>query len=205
MAPIVSEDYKRKKKQEILASALSCFAKKGFQASTIDDIVTHSGISKGAIYNYFKSKDEIYLELMNQETEEAFKELMSSIAKCNTAKEKLDLLFEIYLKVNPFEKIKKESRIVHYEFRLHCTHDEALIQLLRKRGKTFMLKMVVDIFKEGQETGEFNRELNLDIFGNMFWTMIDGVMLQTILYDQEYPYEQVLTEMKQMLLEKICN
>ena len=50
MPPIVSEEYKRKKKKEILSGALACFAKKGFQAATIDDIVAYSGISKGAIY-----------------------------------------------------------------------------------------------------------------------------------------------------------
>lgn len=51
------------RRAQILEAALRCFAKKGYHAAKMDDIVRASGLSKGAIYWHFKSKDEIFLAL----------------------------------------------------------------------------------------------------------------------------------------------
>jgi AcrR family transcriptional regulator len=53
------------RRAQILEAALSCFGEKGLHASKIDDIVAASGLSKGAIYWHFKSKDDIFLALFD--------------------------------------------------------------------------------------------------------------------------------------------
>jgi AcrR family transcriptional regulator len=54
------EDTRRK----ILDSAAQIFASKGFHGSVVDDIVKASGTSKGAVYFYFESKEQIFLSLV---------------------------------------------------------------------------------------------------------------------------------------------
>ncbi|HEV2358900.1 MAG TPA: TetR/AcrR family transcriptional regulator [bacterium] len=54
------EDTRRK----ILESAAQVFASKGFHGSVVDDIVKASGTSKGAVYFYFESKEQIYFSLV---------------------------------------------------------------------------------------------------------------------------------------------
>jgi len=54
--PDVSEE----RRAQIIEAALACFLRNGFTNTTMDDIVQESGLSKGAIYWYFKSKDEIF-------------------------------------------------------------------------------------------------------------------------------------------------
>jgi len=49
-----------------LQSAFSLFLTKGFLATSMDDIVTHSKVSKTNIYYYFKSKEELLLAIVNQ-------------------------------------------------------------------------------------------------------------------------------------------
>ncbi|TWE01085.1 TetR family transcriptional regulator [Neobacillus bataviensis] len=60
------------KKQLIMEKALELFAKQGFEATSVQQITEHCGISKGAFYLSFKSKDELILALidyfMNQMT-----------------------------------------------------------------------------------------------------------------------------------------
>jgi AcrR family transcriptional regulator len=51
------------RRRQILKAATIVFARKGYHVATMDDIVRESGLSKGAIYWYFKSKKEILLEL----------------------------------------------------------------------------------------------------------------------------------------------
>ncbi|WHY79806.1 TetR/AcrR family transcriptional regulator [Neobacillus sp. WH10] len=201
MPPIVSESYKEKKKKEILSSALACFAKKGFQAATIDDIVELSGISKGAIYNYFKSKDEIYLELMITDTEETFEILTKDLSACHSAIEKMNYLFDVYLSVDVSSNNWQGKTIVHNEFKLYAARNKELMETLSARRNHFFIQLFAGIIKEGQESGEFNLDLNPEMMANLFWSMIDGVFFQTIYND--YPYKEVLTEMKQLFLEKV--
>lgn len=51
------------RRAQILGAALECFGQKGLHAAKMDDIVKASGLSKGAIYFHFDSKDDIFLEL----------------------------------------------------------------------------------------------------------------------------------------------
>lgn len=199
MAPIVTEEYKNRKKQEILRSALKCFAKKGFQQATMDDIVEDSGLSKGAIYNYFKSKDEIYLELMKSNTEETERRLKEKLEKLATAKEKLAFVFELYESNSPFESPGREMFLVHYEFRLHAQRDEKLEQLLKERKEGFFIRIVLDILNRGQINGEFKQEFDPLTMANVFWGMIDGASVSSIV-DQEYPYKKAVGTMKEMFL-----
>lgn len=45
---------------EIIAAALEVFAEKGFAAAKLDDIAERAGVSKGALYLYFETKDDIF-------------------------------------------------------------------------------------------------------------------------------------------------
>jgi len=51
-------------RKRILESAAQVFASKGFHHAAVDDIVKASGTSKGAVYFYFESKDQIFLSLV---------------------------------------------------------------------------------------------------------------------------------------------
>ncbi|MDF1511227.1 TetR/AcrR family transcriptional regulator [Robertmurraya sp. DFI.2.37] len=204
MAPVVSEEYKRKKKREILDSALHCFAKKGFQTATIDDIVAHSKISKGAIYNYFKSKEEIYLALMNEETEAMNRLLSEKISTFQTALEKMQYLFDLYRNGNPYHAARFDSVVVHYEFRLFALRDVKLQQHLKERSNTFFIEIVTNILEEGKKTGEFKSYLHTEVAVNLFWALIDGAILQAVA-NKEFPYEEVIEQSKWMYLHQILS
>jgi len=63
--PKITETKKELRKQIILKSAMELFSSKGFVRTSMDDIVKHSGISKGGIYVYFRTKEDIFLHLAN--------------------------------------------------------------------------------------------------------------------------------------------
>lgn len=56
-------------RRKILSEAKGIFARKGFYATTMDEIAAEAGFSKGAIYVHFKSKEELFLCLINEESE----------------------------------------------------------------------------------------------------------------------------------------
>ena len=59
MAPKVSEEHMAERRNQILDAAVTTFSRNGFHQTTIEDIRVESGMSRGAIYHYFKSKEDI--------------------------------------------------------------------------------------------------------------------------------------------------
>jgi AcrR family transcriptional regulator len=53
-------DVSAERRAQIIEAALACFVSKGYNNTTMDDIVSESGLSKGSLYWYFKSKDELF-------------------------------------------------------------------------------------------------------------------------------------------------
>lgn len=63
MLPQGQPKFRRRKAarpEEIVAAALEIFAEKGFAAARLDDIAARAGVSKGAIYLYFATKEDIF-------------------------------------------------------------------------------------------------------------------------------------------------
>jgi AcrR family transcriptional regulator len=63
---------REEKKTLIMDVALEHFAEVGFHATTINHIAKHAGISKGLMYNYFKSKEELLSQLISRSVSEIF-------------------------------------------------------------------------------------------------------------------------------------
>ena len=57
--PKISNEKKSARRTQILNAAWSCFQREGLQATTMDDIIRASGLSAGAVYSYFKNKDDL--------------------------------------------------------------------------------------------------------------------------------------------------
>ncbi|MGI5203150.1 TetR/AcrR family transcriptional regulator [Spirillospora sp. CA-108201] len=57
--PRVSEEHRERRRRQILDAARTCFIRKGIHATSMQDIFAEAGLSAGAVYRYFKSKNEI--------------------------------------------------------------------------------------------------------------------------------------------------
>lgn len=57
--PRVSDEYLEQRRQQILDATQRCFARKGFYETSMQDVFREAGLSAGAVYRYFKSKDEL--------------------------------------------------------------------------------------------------------------------------------------------------
>jgi TetR/AcrR family transcriptional regulator, transcriptional repressor of aconitase len=64
--PRVSEEHLERRRQQILDAARRCFVRKGVHATSMQDIFGESSLSAGAVYRYFKSKNEIIEAITSQ-------------------------------------------------------------------------------------------------------------------------------------------
>ena len=66
MSPKVSEEYLLARRQQILDAAVVSFSRLGFHETTLEHIRAEADLSRGAVYHYFKSKDEIIAALQDE-------------------------------------------------------------------------------------------------------------------------------------------
>ena len=57
--PRVSPEYLELRRQELIDAGIACFARRGFHATSMQDLLDEAGVSTGAFYRYFKSKDDL--------------------------------------------------------------------------------------------------------------------------------------------------
>lgn len=60
--PKVLPEYKEEAKKRIIAAGVEVMSEKGYNQTTMEDIAVHLGVSKGALYLYFKTKDDLVIE-----------------------------------------------------------------------------------------------------------------------------------------------
>lgn len=66
------EEIREEKKSLIMNTALEHFAREGFHGTTVNHIAKHAGISKGLLYNYFKSKEDLLDSIIRRSVSEVY-------------------------------------------------------------------------------------------------------------------------------------
>ncbi len=84
--PRVVPGYKEEAKRRIVSVALDVFAEKGYDQTTMEDIGNRLGVSKGALYLYFKSKEELFRAITEQAQDQLREVLSDSFKERNLLK-----------------------------------------------------------------------------------------------------------------------
>ena len=192
------------RKEQILQAATVVFARLGFHKARMDDIVKEAGLSKGAVYWYFESKDEIITTILDHFMEQEFENfrrisqgdgpipvrlmtMMKTLAKeIEEISDLMPIIYEFYAVAAREEAIRKT---IHKYFKSYSTLLEKLIQIGIERGelrdvapRDVALSLVALI--EGCMLiwilGAFDyRELDLEkLFESSMYFMLEGLILE---------------------------
>ncbi len=89
MSPKLKPETLEERKAQILKAAWTCFTRKGYNNTTMDDIVVESGLSKGTLYWYFDSKDDLFKAAMMSFFFEVGQGTFVALERCETSSDKL--------------------------------------------------------------------------------------------------------------------
>jgi len=95
--------------EAILRAASSVFARKGYYETRMDDIALEAELAKGTIYYYYKSKDEIFVHLLERESEKVGEEIKRRIPRSASFREILEKVVDF--SVEYFESHKSFLKI----------------------------------------------------------------------------------------------
>jgi AcrR family transcriptional regulator len=142
------------RKQHVINKAHQLFIEKGFQATSIQDILDSSGISKGTFYKYFSSKSELLIAIYKA----IFKQLQKDRNDLLIGKSPADI--EVFIKQIEMQMISnRNNKLIALYEEVLSTNDADLkqyIRIARLRSLRWMFSRFIDIF------GERNKPYILD-------------------------------------------
>ncbi|OEF97102.1 TetR/AcrR family transcriptional regulator [Desulfuribacillus alkaliarsenatis] len=154
------------KKQELLTAALELFYEKGYEKTTINDIINKVGVSKGAFYHYFQSKEEVIETISSN-----YAEKLANVAMQVLNKAELNALEKLNLLIEQGQKMKNREKENRKKIKQALISDENLKlqkKLMQKISMEF-IPFYEQIISEGIEQGIFastNKKEMAELFIN---------------------------------------
>lgn len=145
--PDVSEE----RRTQIITAAIKVFAREGFANSRMDDVSSEAGISKGLLYWYFKSKEEIIIAIADVLFGVEFRKMQEITIEGQSARSCLEGFLEIFL-----EDIRGIMKVVPviYEFYALAFRNLTVRKVMQDYLGRFVAIMEPIVW-HGMETGEF--------------------------------------------------
>ena len=152
-------DVSEARKDQILDAASEVFADKGVHASRMDDIVEKTGLSKGALYWYFKSKDDILIGIFERMFQRGYEELGNLKDVDSLASERL-----LYITEWVIEYFNRMLRLMPlaYEF-MAWAFRRKFVQDAFKLYVNKYMDILVPLIQQGIDAGEFRQVDPLDV------------------------------------------
>jgi AcrR family transcriptional regulator len=140
--------FEQNRREGIILAAQKLFSQFGPRKTSVDEIARLAQVSKGTIYNYFKSKEEIYSAVVQQELTSLIEQIKEAVAKENDSIGKM----RAYL----LTKISRVRELVNF---YQVTREAAveywpLIKGIKRKYLKAERSILVDILTEGNKRGE---------------------------------------------------
>lgn len=186
------------KKKYILETARKVFVEKGYKNVTMKDIVEACEISRGGLYLYFDSTEQILLEVLQMEADETDDVFTKNITQDDTAADILTL----FLKEQKKELLQKKNSLtvaVYEYFFAHKSTDKN--NMLRKQFDAGV-KVLEKLIEAGIASGEFYCEDPKGAASNIMY-VLEGMKIdaQTFGITEKMVDEQLLYIMQGLIIE----
>ncbi len=177
--PKVSDSYLETKRQQLLDAAITCFARNGFSETTIEDICREAGVSHGALYRYFPSKEDI-IEASYWRDRETMTARFAAAKKKGDTRRIMEELFELYIHRRDQSDPQTQMRL---KFRVQLYAEAARNPRIREAHyKTWedFLESFGGIVRGAQERGEISPVLDSEMVTRVLMALIIGFNVQKI-------------------------
>ena len=186
------------KKQHILDSARKVFVEKGFKNVTMKDIVEACEISRGGLYLYFDNTEQILLEILQMEAEEADDLFTGHISEEDTAADILTL----FLKEQKKELLQKKDNLTVAVYEYSFAHQSTDKNNMMRRQFDAGVKVLEKLIEAGIASGEFYCENPKGAASNIMY-VLEGMKInaQTFGITEKMVDEQLVYIMQGLIVD----
>jgi AcrR family transcriptional regulator len=184
---------KQARPREILEAALSVFAEKGFAAARMEDIAARAGVTKGTIYLYFPSKEEVFKTLARETVSVALTGVAQRVREFKGPSR--ELLVTLLSSIAAFLKDKNRA-ILPKIIIAEAGNFPELARFWRSEVIDKALGMMTEVIAQGIERGEFRKLAPEHVARLCIAPLLLGAIwrttftpLESVLYDTEKLFE----------------
>jgi TetR/AcrR family transcriptional repressor of nem operon len=158
---------------EVLIKAREVFSVKGYNGTSMDDLVQATGLSRSSIYDTFGDKHGLFLKSLSYYCTTQGDELQNQCAKTDSPKKKIRAIFDYTLKGILADKERKGCLMVNMSMELNAVDKEvAAISLANMEGMEQTFSALV---KEGQTKGEIPKKFPPKALGRLLYSNLMGL------------------------------
>lgn len=182
--PRISAERRQANRAQITAAARRCFSRQGFHQTSMPDIAAEAGVSVGAPYRYFSSKEEIILEIAG----DAFRLIFDPVERLAATADDLTMADLVAAAAGPVSAdlaVNAAGQVIPVDELLRCAI-QSWGELLRREdlrqraaeGFEQVRQCIAAALGRGQEAGTVPPELDPDRGARMVMALLHGFIVQ---------------------------
>ena len=183
------------KRESILKAAIEIFSKKDFKTASISEIARKAGVADGTIYQYFRSKEDLFFSIPIEKTNEFRSQLglhLEGISGAFNKIRKFVWYFLYFFKTNP-----AYGRILMLEMRVNKSFVQTETYDFLKQS----VSEVLNIIKEGQDEGIIRQDTDIYILRHLILGTLEHMVSRWLLKGEKYDLLEHHQEVSRMLID----
>ncbi len=177
-------ELKLERKKEIALSGLKVFCEKGYDGATVDDIVKKANCSHGLFYHYFKSKKDIFDEVLKIHHESKNDNLNQKLERTPSYSDKLKTIVE-----HLFNEITSDETFAYYYYffisQKFTLREKGIRPPRKKDAPPPPIFVMEEFFEKGQKAGEFTNKYSAKDCARLFLAITQGSTIGYVVAPKE--------------------
>ena len=174
--PRITPAHGQEVRERIVTAALRVFGERGFHGATMQDVVRESGLSVGAIYTYFKGKDDLFLATCDLASGRGLGELATRLASGRTLAERLAIAIGFYFDSAEDTEAGPGNADFLVQAWAQADAEPAAREMLRRRREQLVMAGTF-LLEEGIARGELPRWMDAGAVARGYIALLDGMLL----------------------------
>jgi TetR/AcrR family transcriptional regulator, transcriptional repressor for nem operon len=181
----------------IIEQAAALFNQKGYAGASVSDIMSATGLQKGAIYRHFESKEALAVEAFGFSVQRLATRFVAALEGKESARDRLRAILAVYAEIPTNPPVPGGCPILNAS----VEHDDGY-PVLRGHVREAMeglRRLVRHTVRRGIERGEVRAGVDADAVANLVAASLQGGVLLGGLYGDEAPMQDVVRELEAYL------
>ncbi len=200
--PRITTEREQSQRDKILRAANTCFGRRGYHQTTIQDICDEAELSKGGLYTYFRSKEDILAAVVGNSVRTTLSEAKAAAASAETALRRLDRVAEVTI-----------ARLISGNS--HAASPQLLLEIWAEASKNPEIKaqctraydewraFLSQLLRDGIACGEIKPWVDPESLAAILLAVFDGLSLQEGITAAKVRWSEIATMLRQGLVEGI--
>jgi len=190
---------KQEKRSRLVHAAIPIFAKYTFREAKMNDVAISADVGKGTLYEYFESKDELFLEIFKMWFATLEAQIHDVISAINDPAKQLAVFYEQY-----FTTIEQysDTYFIYFDFWTELVRNPKINSQEIKDVYQSLRGLVAGILDDGVHMGVF-RKMDPQVKSIQLLSMVDGLLLQWLMDREAFSLKEIGTDSVNIFIESL--